>query len=86
VVSPIDQSYSKRWAIPPWMYPLTSDINFDGKVDIRDIATVAKSFGTTPGHLRWEKEADINGDNKIDIRDVALVAKDFGKSISLPLP
>lgn len=86
IVSPFDQTYSKKWAIPPWMYPLTTDVNYDGLVDIFDIASVAKAFGAEPGHTRWDREADINGDWIIDIFDIASVAKDFGETITLPLP
>jgi branched-chain amino acid transport system substrate-binding protein len=86
VVCPIDQVYSKKWAIPPWMYPLIEDINYDGVVDMRDIGTAARAFGSTPGHPRWEKEADINFDDQIDMRDIGSVARKFGTSITLPLP
>ena len=86
VVGPVDQVYSKKWAMPKWMYPLITDLNYDGKVDIMDIATCAKAFGTIPGDVRWEKQADINFDDKIDILDIANIAKDFGKQVSLPLP
>jgi len=86
VVIPLDQVYSKKWAIPPNMYPLIEDINYDGKVDIKDVALAAKAFGTVPGDPRWEKEADINFDNKVDIKDIATIAKQFGTVISLPLP
>jgi branched-chain amino acid transport system substrate-binding protein len=86
VVSPVDQAFSKRWAIPPWMYELTTDLNFDGTVNIMDISTAAVAFGTKPGDPRWEMEADINGDSTINIIDIAAIAKDFGKSVSLPLP
>jgi len=58
---------------------LITDVNFDRKVDILDIATAAKAFGSYPGHPRWTIIADINGDDKIDIIDIASVAKDFGK-------
>ncbi len=85
-VFPTDQLYSKRWEIPPWMYPLLEDLNYDGKVDIKDVALAAKAFGTVPGDPRWEKEADISRDDKIDIRDIAQVARAFGQVISLPLP
>jgi branched-chain amino acid transport system substrate-binding protein len=85
-VSPADQIYSKRWAIPPWMYELTSDVNFDGKVNILDISTGAASFGSEPGDLRWNKEADIDNNGKVNILDLASIAVDFGKSVTLPLP
>jgi hypothetical protein len=86
VVSPADQMYSHRWAIPPWMYELTSDVNFDGTVNILDISTGAASFGSKPGDLRWNKEADIDGNGEVNILDLATIAIDFGKSVSLPLP
>lgn len=79
VVSPIDQPYSRKFKIPPWIYPLADwDINFDGKVDIKDIARAARAFGAYPGDPRWDLECDINVDGKIDIKDVAAVAKNFG--------
>jgi len=86
VVCPVDQIFSKKWAIPPWMYPLITDLTYDGKVDMRDISTAAKAFGSYPGHERWEKEADINFDNKVNMRDIGSIAKEFGTKINLPLP
>jgi len=60
------------------------DINGDGKINIRDVAIVAYSYGSYPGHPRWNPDADITGpngepDGKVDIRDVALVASHFGE-------
>jgi len=85
-VSPADQLYSKRWAIPPWMYELITDLNFDGKVGIQDLFVVAAAFGSTPGDPRWEMEGDIDGDSYVGIKDIYAVARDFGQSVSLPLP
>ena len=59
---------------------LVSDTNFDFKVDIKDIFTVAKAFGSEVGKPRWDVNADINGDHKVDIKDIFAVAKDFGKT------
>jgi ABC-type transport system substrate-binding protein len=59
---------------------LVTDTNFDFKVDIIDIATAAKAFGTKPGDKRWSVTLDVNGDNSVDIIDIALIAKDFNKS------
>jgi len=86
VVSPMDQVYSKRWAIPPWMYELIVDVNYDGIVDIRDITAAAMAFGSTPEHPRWEKEADLNFDGMIDIRDITMIAMEYGNSVELPIP
>lgn len=57
-----------------------ADVNLDSKIDIKDIATAAKAFGSYPGHERWQYRADINYDDKVDIRDIATIAKDFGKT------
>jgi hypothetical protein len=58
---------------------ILGDVNDDGKVDISDVATAAKAFGSHPGYLRWNPIADINLDGKVDILDIALIAKNFGK-------
>ena len=58
---------------------IVGDLNFDGKVDIRDIAIVAYSFGSYASDPRWNPIADINEDGKVDIRDIAIVASNFGK-------
>lgn len=58
---------------------MPTDLNNDHKVDIIDIATAAKAFGSYPGHPRWEFVADVNSDGKVDILDIARIAKNFGK-------
>lgn len=55
------------------------DINGDGTVGMKDIAIAAKSFGSYPGHPRWNPIADINLDGRVDLQDIALVARMFGK-------
>lgn len=59
---------------------LPEDINLDLAVDIRDIASAAKAFGSRaiPYHIRWDPRVDIYKDFKIDIRDIAKIAKQFG--------
>lgn len=58
----------------------------DRKCDIRDIATVAKLFGSTIGDGRYDRRADITGptpmepDGTIDIRDLSLTAIHFGET------
>jgi len=56
-----------------------ADINRDLKVDGKDIAIAAWSFGSYPTHPRWNPYADINQDNKVDGKDLTRIAKDFGK-------
>jgi len=55
-----------------------------GKIDMKDVAVVAKAFGSEPGDPNWNPVADITGpegspDGKVDMRDVSLVAKHFGE-------
>jgi hypothetical protein len=50
----------------------------DGRVDIKDIAFIAKCFGQVPGGPRWDYMADVVPDQRIDIRDIAVAARDFG--------
>lgn len=60
-------------------YPYKAQIPTpDFKVDIRDIAFVAKGFGCFPGHGRWVPFADVNNDYKIDIKDIAEYCMAFG--------
>jgi len=61
------------------------DIDGNGVVEIKDLAIVAKAFGSRPGSPNWDPRADITGptylvpDGKVDMRDVALVAIHFGE-------
>jgi hypothetical protein len=50
----------------------------DGKVDMRDVALVARAFGSTIGSSNWNPNCDINNDGVVNMKDVALVARHFG--------
>ncbi len=61
-----------------------SDGRPDGKVDMRDVGTAARAFGSYPGHPGWNPDADVTGpesspDNKVDMRDIGLIARHFGE-------
>jgi branched-chain amino acid transport system substrate-binding protein len=85
VVSPMDQPYSKAWAMPPWMRPIIADLDLNGRVDILDIAKAAIAFGSYPGHERWDIETDIDGNADINIIDIAQIAMRFGETVELPI-
>jgi len=55
---------------------LPGDANGDFKVDGKDMALIAKYFGSTGGH---PTNADLNADGKVDGGDTAIVAKNFGQ-------
>lgn len=54
------------------------DVNVDGRIDGKDIAFVAKAFGSFPGHPRWDSFLDLNQDGKIEGKEIAALAKAFG--------
>lgn len=63
------------------------DVDWDGKTtDIRDIAIVARAFGSTPESPNWNPFADITGpttgvpDGKVDDLDLGLVARHWRQS------
>jgi len=85
VVFPVDQAYSKIWALPSWMYPYATDVNQDALRTITDIAIVSYAIGTSPGDGRWQFVADYTGNRFIDGDDLTPVAFDYGKPVT-PLP
>ncbi len=54
------------------------DLNVDGRVDVLDLAELAKSFGTHPGNAGYVYLSDQNGDGEIDDLDVGLWLGAFG--------
>jgi hypothetical protein len=57
---------------------MSTDLNGDGVVDMRDIAIIAKAYDSYLGGANWNREADLNNDGVINILDFVLIAKDFG--------
>jgi len=55
------------------------DVNLDGKVDMLDIAMIAKYYGAKIGDPNYSIPCDINGDGKIDLRDLATAARNLGR-------
>jgi hypothetical protein len=58
---------------------LSPDVNGDGKVDMGDVVTVLRAFGSTPGSPNWNPNCDLEGNDKIDMGDVVIVLINFGK-------
>lgn len=58
-----------------------TDVNKDGRVNIIDIAIIAKAFGTRPGEPRWNAAADLDKDGIISRTDLTIAAMDFDKRV-----
>lgn len=57
------------------------DVNWDNKVDMKDIGTAIKAFGSVPGGAKWYFMTDVAlnmGDRKIDMKDIGWVVQKFG--------
>lgn len=64
----------KGWIVePPW------DVNYDGVVNVQDLAIVAFQLGETS-----QKTADVNGDGIVDIADLVLVASGLDVAAGAP--
>jgi hypothetical protein len=59
---------------------LVTDINRDGKVNIVDISTVSRAFGSETGDPKYSGIVDIDNDGRINIIDIAATARDFGRA------
>jgi len=80
VVYPIDQPYSKPWCLPPWMYTLIWDVNYDGRVWVDDLLIVYAALDSYPGHPRWNPICDFNRDSRVDMLDLTQVYLAMGGS------
>jgi thermitase len=58
-----------------------ADINHDGKVDILDVAIVAKAYGSKKGDPNWKGKADLDNNGITNIIDLSLVAIEYGKAL-----
>ncbi|MEM2567341.1 MAG: dockerin type I domain-containing protein, partial [Candidatus Bathyarchaeia archaeon] len=58
---------------------LIGDITGDRKVDMKDVATASKSFGSTSNSPNYRQVADLNEDDKVDMKDISIISKNFGK-------
>jgi len=74
-VDTVDNVYIDGVIHALWLLP---DIDGDGRIAMRDIGTVARAYGSYPGHLRWKRYADFNSDEIIDMKDIGISARAFG--------
>ena len=73
----------------PTSSSLPVDVNYDGKVNIIDIAAVAKAFDSAYGppiDPRWQFRADIDNNRVVNVLDIGVVARDFGRTSNIWAP
>lgn len=49
------------------------DLNLDGRVDIIDVAMVARASGSCVGHERWDPSLDVDRDGQIGEVDLSMM-------------
>ena len=77
VVSPGESvTLTGRLVIPKKPY---GDLNQDGVIDVKDIFTIAKAYGSMPGSPNWNPDADVNDDGKVDLKDIFSVVRFNGQ-------
>jgi hypothetical protein len=59
---------------------IPGDINGDGKVDILDVATAAKAYGSSTGEQNFEPNPDVNNDGIVNILDMSIIAREYEKT------
>jgi hypothetical protein len=57
---------------------IAADVTGDGKVDLRDIFMIAKSYGRNVGDPGYNTNYDVNDDGKIDLKDYYFACARFG--------
>jgi parallel beta-helix repeat protein len=59
---------------------ISGDVDGNGAVQLADIVTVAKAYGSKPGDSRWNPNADIDNNGIVSLVDLVIVAKNYGKT------
>lgn len=59
-----------------WLF---TDLDRNGKVDIRDVTIAARAYLSEPGDPRWNPKADLDENGLINIIDISKIARDYQK-------
>jgi outer membrane protein assembly factor BamB len=58
---------------------IPGDVDGIGRVNMNDIVSLMKAFGSTPGQPNWNPNCDINGKGRVDMSDVVIAVSNFGR-------
>ncbi len=64
----------------PVLAAIHGDANFDGMVDVLDLAILATEYGS--GNASW-MSGDFNGDDVVDVLDLSILATYYGSSAAI---
>jgi hypothetical protein len=69
-----DKNFSTSAAIT-----IPGDVNAEGKVDMGDIVTILRAFGSTSVLPNWNPNCDLEDNGRIDMGDVVIALRNFGQ-------
>ncbi|NWG10419.1 hypothetical protein HXY33_01515 [Candidatus Bathyarchaeota archaeon] len=64
--------------IRPATAELSSDINGDGYVNVKDAVILGAAFGSQSGDTNWNPNADLNEDGFVNAQDAMILLSNFG--------
>jgi hypothetical protein len=59
---------------------LLGDVNDSGFVNVLDLFSLGKAYGSSLGGPNWNEEADMNGDNTVTSNDLSRLVGNFGNA------
>ena len=61
----------------PPIEPIPGDVNYDGRVDLSDLAILLAHYGT-PAGMSWT-DGDLDADGDVDLADLAILLANYGE-------
>ena len=58
---------------------IMGDVNGDGVVDMKDVASAVSAFNTWPGKARWNPNCDLDLNGIVNTRDIMTILMNFNK-------
>jgi hypothetical protein len=58
---------------------IPGDVDGQGRVDMGDVVSILKAFGSTVGQPNYNPNCDIENTGKVDMSDVVIALRNFGQ-------